>query len=153
MTTPTIVPTQYQNDYRDFLNAPVDRDGCIRLQQGTVSVTSGTAADAYVGLIPFQKGARFVINDKSVYCGNFGAGTTTVNLGIIYFTAGDGTDDVDTFASLSTAAQSGGFITVDEIEGLTFVSTGRGWLAVQLKTAAADATADIAYSVGVAYDG
>ena len=153
MTTPTLVPTQYQNDYRDYLNAPVDRDGCIRMVQGTVSVVSATAADAYVGLVPFQKGARFSIGDKSVYCGNFGAGTTTVNLGIIYQNSTEGTDDVDAFASLNTAAQSGGFMTVDEKEGLTYVTTGKGWLAAQLKTAAADATADIEFQVGVAYDG
>lgn len=151
MTTPTIVPTQYNGTYKDFLHAVVDRDGCVRQVHGTVSVTSGTAADAFVGLIPFQAGARFSINNSSVYCGNFGAGTTTVNLGIIYSDDTTYTNDVDAFASLSTAAQSGGFITVDEITGMTFVAEAEGWLAVQLKAANADATADITFNVGVAY--
>jgi hypothetical protein len=151
MTTIAIVPTGYQNDYRDFLNAPgVDRSGAVRNIAGSVSVTSGTAADAYVGLVPFQKGARFIIDDKSVYCGNFGAGTTTVNLGYVY--SDSTTDDPDAFASLSTAAQSGGFITVDEIEGLSTVTPTSGWLAVQLKAADADATASITFAVGVTYD-
>lgn len=153
MATPTIVPTGFRNDYRDWLNVPaLDRDGCLRQVKGSVSVVSGTAADAYVGLIPFNKGATFSINSDSVYAANFGAGTTTLNLGVIYQSAGEGTDDVDAFASLSTAAQSGGFIAIDEIEGLTLVTTGNGWLAVQLKGAAADATANLTFNVGVSYD-
>jgi hypothetical protein len=152
MTTIAIVPTGYKNDYRDFLNAPaVDRSGAARIVNGSVSVPSGTAADAFVGLIPFQAGARFSINSNSVYCGNFGAGTTTVNLGVVY--SDSTTDDEDAFASLSTAAQSGGFITVDEITGMTLETPTSGWLAVQLKAAAADATADITFNVGIAYAG
>ena len=127
------------------------RDGAIRLVQGSVTVTNGTAANAYVGLIPFQAGARFIIDDKSVHCGNFGAASTTVNLGVVY--SDSTTDDPDAFVSLSTAAQSGGFLTVDEIEGLSLVTPTSGWLAVQLIAAAADADAAITFSVGVAYDG
>jgi len=152
MTTIAIVPTGYKNDYRDFLNAPqVDRSGAARIVNGSVSVPSGTAADAYVGLVPFQTGARFDINSSSVHCGNFGAGTTTVNLGVVY--SDSTTDDEDAFASLSTAAQSGGFIAVDEITGMTLETPTSGWLVVQLKTAAADATADITFNVGIAYAG
>lgn len=153
MTTPTIVPAQYNNDYRDYLKVKADRSGASRTVAGTVSVLSGTEADLFIGLVPFVKGARFTIGDKSVYCANFGAGTTTVNLGVIYQNSGEGTDDVDAFVSLSTAAQSGGFLTVDEIEGLTLVTTGNGWLAAQLKTAAADATASISFNLVEAYDG
>jgi hypothetical protein len=152
MTTIAIVPTGYKNDYRDFLNAPaVDRSGAMRLVNGSVSVPSGTAADAYVGLIPFQAGARFSINDKSVHCGNFGAGSTTVNLGVVY--SDSTTDDPDAFASLSTAAQSGGWISVDEISGMTLETPTSGWLVAQLVAAAADATADITFNVGIAYAG
>jgi hypothetical protein len=150
MTTIAIVPTGYVNNSTDFLRVKCDRSGAVRNVAGTVSVPSGTAADAFVGLVPFRKGARFVIGDKSVHCGNFGAGTTTVNLGVVY--ADSTTDDVDAFASLSTAAQSGGFITVDEIEGMTLNTPTDGWLAVQLVAAAADATANITFNVGVVYD-
>lgn len=153
MTTPSVYPTGYTGTDVDFLNAPCDRSGAVRLVQNAVSVPSGTAADAYVGLIPFNKGARFMIDDKSVYCGNFGAGSTTVNLGYIYDDNTTYTNDVDAWASLSTAAQSGGFITVDEKEGLSFVAEADGWLAAQLKAADADATADITFQVKVAYDG
>lgn len=153
MTTPSVLPTKYAGTYKDFLKAKVDRDGCTRTVAGSVSVPSGTAANAYVGLVPFQKGARFVIGDKSVYCGNFGAGTTTVNLGYVYDDNVTYTNDVDAWASLSAAAQSGGFITVDEKEGVSFVAAANGWVTVQLIAADADATADIAFQFGVAYDG
>ena len=62
------------------------------------------------------------------------------------------TEMTDAFASASTAPQSGGFVTIDEIEGLTLETEANGWLAVQLKTAAADATADVTFSVIVKYD-
>jgi hypothetical protein len=153
MTTPSVLPTKYAGTHKDFLKAKVDRDGCTRTVAGSVSVPSGTAANAYVGLVPFQKGARFVIGDKSVYCGNFGAGTTTVNLGYVYDDNVTYTNDVDAWASLSAAAQSGGFITVDEKEGVSFVAAANGWVTVQLIAADADATADIAFQFGVAYDG
>jgi hypothetical protein len=153
MTLPSLYPTQYNGTATDFLKVKADRSGAERMVQGTVSVASGTAANAYVGLVPFNKGARFHIDDKSVYCGNFGAGTTTVNLGYIYNDNVTYTNDVDAWASLSTAAQSGGFITVDEIEGLSFVAAADGWLAVQLIAADADATASITFQVDVSYDG
>jgi hypothetical protein len=152
MATPTIVPAYYTNTVTDFLKAPGRADGAVQSVKGVVSVVSGTAADAYVGLIPFTKGASFTIDGSSVHCGNFGAATTTVNLGVIYNTAGDGTDDVDAFVSLSTSAQAGGFLAVDEIEGMTLVTTGNGWLALQLKTAAADATANATFNIGVSYN-
>jgi cyanate permease len=150
MTTIAIVPTGYKNDSTDYLRVKCDRSGAVRNVAGTVSVPSGTTANSYVGLVPFRKGARFVIGDKSVHCGNFGAGTTTVNLGVVY--ADSTTDDPDAFASLSTAAQSGGFITVDEIEGMTLTTPTDGWLAVQVVAADADATANITFNVGVVYD-
>jgi len=127
--------------------------GAVRQVAGTVSVPSGTAANAYVGLVPFNKGAKIQIDDKSIYAGNFGAGTTTLNVGYVYDDNVTYTNDVDAWASLSTAAQSGGFITVDEKEGLTFIAAANGWLTVQLIAADADATADINFQVNVTYDG
>jgi hypothetical protein len=153
MTTPTVLPTQYAGTYKDFLKVKTDRSGAARVVAGTVSVPSGTTANSYVGLVPFVKGARFVIGDKSVYCNNFGAGTTTINLGYVYDDNVTYTNDVDAWASLSTAAQSGGFITVDEKEGASFVAAANGWVTAQLIAADADATADIAFNFVEAYDG
>ncbi len=153
MTTPSVLPTQYAGTYKDYLKVKVDRDGCARIVAGAVSVPSGTAANEFVGLVPFNKGARFQIDDKSIYAGNFGAGTTTLNVGYVYDDNGTYTNDVDAWASLATAAQSGGFVTVDEKEGLTFIAAANGWLTVQLIAADADATADINFQVNVTYDG
>lgn len=152
MTTPTIVPTGYNADSTDYLKVKRDTFGASRTVAGSVTVSSGTAADAFVGLVPFQKGATFTIGDKSVYAGDFGAGTTTVNLGIIYEDDTSFTNDVDAFASESDAAQAGGFVTVDEVEGLTLVAEGNGWLAAQVLTADADSDADIDFNVIVSYD-
>lgn len=152
MTTPSIVPVGYNADDTDYNKVKRDTFGALRTVAGSVSVPSGTAATTIVGLVPFQKGATFTIGDKSVYANNFGAGTTTVDLGIIYDDNVTYTNDVDAFASAATAPQSGGFVTIDEKSGLTLVAEGNGWLAVTINTAAADATADIEFNVGVSYD-
>lgn len=153
MTTPTVLPTQYDGTALDYLKVKEDRSGASRVYAGTVSVPSGTTANSFVGLVPFNKGARFVIGNASVYCGNFGAGSTTVNLGYVYDDNVTYTNDVDAWASLNTAAQAGGFITVDEKEGLSFVAAANGWITLQLIAADADATADLAFCFDGAYDG
>lgn len=153
MTTPTIVPVGYENDYTDYLKAPVDRSGAVRSIAGTVTIPDATAVGAFVGLVPFTKGARFIINDKSVHLSDIDAGTdSTVNLGIIYQSAGEGTDDVDAFVSASTAGQAGGFLTVDETSGLTLVTTGNGWLALENEANITEAEGTVTYSVQVVYD-
>jgi hypothetical protein len=151
LTLPTIVPTKYAGTAADFLKAPGVRDGNVTIVAGAVTVPSGTAATSIVGLVPATKGARFVLSDKSIHCGNFGAVTTTVSVGFIYYDSDDGTSDADAWASASTAPQSGGFVTIDEVEGLTLQAGGPGWLAVTINTAAADAEAAITYQVGVHY--
>ena len=152
MTTPSIVPTGFAANSTDFLKVKHDNFGALRQVTGTVSVPTGTVATTIIGLVPFQAGAKFVIGNASVHCANFGAGTTTVDLGIIYDLNTVFTNDVDAFASASTAPQSGGFITVDETTGMTLTTAGNGWLAVTINTANADATADITFTVGVTYD-
>ena len=56
MTTPNPAYRLF-NDSTDFLKTVRDTFGAARVVTGTVSVTSGTAADAFVGLVPFNKGA------------------------------------------------------------------------------------------------
>jgi hypothetical protein len=153
MTTPTVLPTQYAGNYKDFLKVKTDRSGASRTVAGSVTVPNGTGINAFVGLVPFVKGARFTIGDKSVYCGNFGAATTTVNLGYVYDDNVTYTNDVDAWVSLSASAQAGGFLTVDEIEGLSFVAAANGWITIQLIAAAADADAAVTFNFTEAYDG
>lgn len=150
-TLPDIVPTGYAKTTSDFLKAPRALDGSVRSIKGSVSVPSGTGATKIVGLVPANKGARFILSDKSIYCGNFGAATTTVSVGFVYYDSDVGTTDADAWASASTAPQSGGFVSIDEIEGMTFQSAGDGWLAVTVNTADADAPASITFDVLVSY--
>lgn len=152
LTLPTIVPTGYSGTAADFLRAPSDAEGCVRMVKGAVSVPSGTAHTSTVGLVPANKGARFTLSDKSIHCGDFGASTTTVSIGFLYYDSAVGTTDADLWASASTAPQSGGFVTIDEIDGMTFVAAGNGWLAATINTANADGTANITFDVLVGYD-
>lgn len=153
MTTPGIVPIQYDKTARDYLKVKDDRSGSARTYGGTVTVPSGTVATTIVGLVPFNKGARFTIGNASVACGNFGAGTTTVDLGYIYDDNVTYTNNVDAWASASTAPQSGGFITVDEVDGIPFVAEANGWIAITINTASADADAAITWNFTGSYDG
>jgi translation elongation factor EF-4 len=102
--------------------------------------------------VPFNAGARFIINDKSVHITDIDAGTdSTVNLGIIY-ADGEGTDDVDAFVSASTAGQAGGFLTIDETSGMTLATTGNGWLALENEANVTEAEGTVTFNVGVVYD-
>jgi hypothetical protein len=150
MTLPSIVPTGYSGTAADARLAKRDNGGAVRNVSGAVSVPSGTIATAIVGLVPVQKGARFIVHDKSFHCGNFGAASTTASFGIVYNDATS--DDPDAFAAASTAPQAGGFVTLTNVVGLDLVAAADGWIAATVNTADADATADITFNVGVAYD-
>lgn len=153
MTTPTVVPTGYAGDDTDYLKVKRDTFGAVRNVRGTVTIPNGTAAGVFIGLVPFQKGASFVINDKSVHITDIDAGTDSlVNLGIIYDDDTTYTNDVDAFASASTAGRAGGFISVDEVEGLTFEAQGNGWLAVENDVNVTESEGTITFNVGVVYD-
>ena len=153
MTTPSIVPLQYDKSARDYLKVKDDRSGAARTYGGTVSVPSGTTATTIVGLVPFNKGARFTIGSTSVACGNFGGASTTVDLGYVYDLNGTFTNDVDAWASAATAPQSGGFISIDEVAGLSFVAEGDGWIAITINTETTDATSTITWNFTGSYDG
>lgn len=149
MTTPSIVPTQFAGTDKDYYEAPGPRDGRVQLVAGAVSVPSGTAATTVVGLIPFQKGASF--HAPNFYVGDLTDNSGTLDFGIVYDNNTDNTNDVDLFASLSTAGRAGGYVTLDEVAWMNYVTTANGWIAVTLNTSAADATASITFNVGVSY--
>lgn len=154
MTTPSVLPAGYAGNAADFTKTKgVDRSGAVRLVKGLVSVPNGTAVNAIIGMIPFNKGARFHLDSSSFYAGNFGAGTTTLNIGYVYDDNVIYTDDPDAFVTLATAAQAGGFVTLDEKASLTFEAAANGWLVAQIAGAAADATADLEFNVLQSYAG
>lgn len=153
MTTPTIVPTGFAGDATDFQKVKKDSFGAVRNARGAVTVPSGTAAGAFVGLVPFNKGASFVINDKSVHVTDIDTGTDSlVNLGIIYDDDTTYTNDVDAFVSQSDAGQAGGFLAIDETSGMTFVAEADGWLALENDVNATEAEGTVTFTVGVVYD-
>lgn len=153
MTKPTVVPTGYQNDYRDFLNVKADKSGANRQSSGDVTVPTATAEGAFIGLIPFNAGARFIVHDKSTHITDIDAATDSlVNLGVIYQNTDEGTDDVDLFVLASTAGQAGGFLAVTNVVGLDYVTTGNGWLSVENDTNISESEGTITWSVGVVYD-
>jgi hypothetical protein len=153
MTTPTVVPTEYQNTYVDYLNVKVDRSGAVRQSSGDVTVPSATEEGAFIGLIPFNAGARFIVNDKSIHVTDIDDGTDSLlNVGVIYQNTNEGTDDVDLFVLASTAGQAGGFLAVTNPTGLDYVTTGNGWLAVENDTNVTESEGTLTWSIGVVYD-
>lgn len=153
MTTPAITPIQYNRDYRDYLKVKSDKAGAVRNYVGTVTVPTGTVATTIVGLIPFNKGARFHMDSFSVHVGATGAGTTTASLGVIYEDNVTFANNQTLWASASTAPQAGGFITPAGAAGLQFVAQANGWVAVTFNTATTNNTADITFNVVGDYDG
>lgn len=155
MTTPSVLPPNFDGTDTDFSKTQgVDRRGAARIQQNTVTIPAATAANEYVGLIPFNKGARFNIQDKSVYVESIDStASVTLNLGYVY-------DDDATFTNNPTAwvagddsGQAGGFLTITNEDGIVFVAEADGWLAAQILTAATDTEADITFNIVQAYDG
>lgn len=152
MTTPGIVPTQYVGLTKPWLLAPVDKGGKEQLVAGTVSIPALTATDTIIGLVPFQPGARFKIDSASVYSADLDSSTNvTMDIGYVFDENSTYTNDLDAWVSASTAPQAGGFLTVDEVEGLTFVAGGNGWLTAQVN-AATTTTGLITFAVTVSYD-
>lgn len=153
MAKPSIVPAAYVNDPKPYLHAKGDRNGSVTQVSGTVTVPNTTAVAALVGLVPFQKGARFVLNDKSVHITDIDNGTDSLlGLGVAYDTANDGTDDLDAFATGSTSGRAGGFIALTNPDGLVTRTTGNGWLVLVNEANITEAEGTATFSIGVVYD-
>lgn len=153
MTTPSILPTGANGDYRDYLKVKRDTSGAVRNERGSVSVPASTVTDAIIGLFPFQAGMSFAANGGfSVYVADLDSSTNvTLDVGVVYATSGDGTDDLDLITSASTAPQAGGFVAPDEIDWMTFVATGNGWVTCQVN-AATTTTGSITFNMNTVYD-
>ena len=152
MALPTIVPTGFQGDYTDFFQTKVDRDGCVRRAQGSVSVPASTATDTIIGLFPFNAGMSFAGSmNGTLYTADLDSSTNvTIDFGVAYQNTDAGTDDLDLIAS-GISAQSAGFITPDEIDWMTYVTTGNGWVTVQVN-AATTLTGSLTFNIPFAYD-
>lgn len=153
MALPTIVPTGFQGDYTDFLQTKVERDGSVRRAQGSVSVPAATATDTIIGLFPFNAGMSFAgLGGFNLHSADLDSSTNvTLDFGIAYQNSGQGTDDLDAITSASTAAQAGGFVAPDEIDWMTLVTTGNGWVTVQVN-AATTTTGSLTFNIPFTYD-
>ncbi len=150
MALPTIVPVGFQGDYTDFFNTKVERDGSVRRSQGSVSVPSATATDTIIGLFPFNAGFSFA-GTPVLYTADLDSSTNvTLDFGIAYQNTDQGTDDLDAIAS-AVSAQAAGFVAPDEIEWLTLVTTGNGWVTVQVN-AATTLTGSLTFNIPGTYD-
>lgn len=154
MTLPTIYPTQYDGTTKDFLKTKGDRAGDARIYAGSVTVPSGTTAATIIGLVPFNKGARFKLDNSSIYVADIGAGSTTISIGYVYSDNVTYTNNQTAWASASTAIQAGGFVSLTAgTAGIQFVADGDGWLVATINTASTDADGAISFEVIGAYDG
>lgn len=153
MALPTIVPTGFQGDYTDFLQTKVGRDGRVTRAQGSVSIPALTATDTIIGLFPFNSGMSFSgLGGFNLYSADLDSSTNvTLDFGIAYQDSGQGTDDLDNITSASTAAQAGGFVAPDEIDWMTLVTTGNGWVTVQVN-AATTTTGSLTFNIPYVYD-
>lgn len=153
MALPTIVPTGFAGDYTDFLKTKADRSGAVRRVQGSVSIPAATATDTIIGLFPFVAGMSFSgLGGYNLYTADLDTSTNvTLDWGIAYQDSGQGTDNLDAITSASTAAQTGGFVVPDEIDFLTLVTTGNGWVTVQVN-AATVTTGSLTFNIPFVYD-
>jgi len=154
MTLPSIVPTQYDITTRDFFKVKIDRSGAVHLYTGAVTVPSGTVATTIIGLVPFNKGARFDMGNTDIYVADIGAATTTVSIGWVYDDNVTYTNNQTGYASASTAIQAGGFISMTAgTAGLAFVAADNGWIVATINTASTDVSGAITFCLRGAYDG
>lgn len=153
MSLPTIVPTGFQGTATDFNDVKCDRSGAVRRAQGSVSIPASTATDTIIGLFPFNAGMSFAgLSGYNLYSADLDSSTNvTLDFGVAYQDTVQGTDDLDLITSASTAAQTGGFVAPDEIDWMTFVSTGNGWVTVQVN-AATTTTGSLTFNIPFVYD-
>lgn len=153
MALPTIVPTGFAGDYTDFLKTKVDRRGAVDRAQGSVSIPASTATDTIIGLFPFNAGMSFAgLSGFNLYTADLDSSTNvTLDWGIAYQNTTEGTDNLDSITSASTAAQAGGFVAPDEIDWMTDVTTGNGWVIVQVN-AATTTTGSLTFNIPFTYD-
>ena len=153
MVLPTIVPTGFAGDYTDFFVTKVGRDGDVKRAQGSVSIPASTATDTVIGLFPFNAGMSFAsLGGFNLHSADLDSSTNvTVDFGIAYQDTVQGTDDLDAITSASTAPQAGGFVAPDEIDWMTLVTTGNGWVTVQVN-AATTTTGSLTFNIPFVYD-
>lgn len=152
-TFPNIVPTGFAGNYTDFSKAKVDRSGAVRRLSGSVSVPASTATDAIIGLFPFTAGMSLAsLSGYNVYSADLDSSTNvTLDWGVQYQNTTEGTTNLTLITAASTAPQSAGFVAPTATTWMDYVTTGNGWVVVQVN-AATTTTGSITFNVPITYD-
>lgn len=170
---PKIVPTGYNGDYTDFIvRVKSDKSGAVRLVTGQINVTSGTSIGTYIGLAPFNKGAKFLTGASQIYVPQLDSGTAlTMSVGYLYTDSSSAGANAASNSSAYSSSDShsqlngGGLLVLgnttagSSLAGTNTAQTvdlqGDGWFVIQTGTASTatnQAAAAIAFSLSVAYD-
>lgn len=153
MTQPSILPVGYAGDYTDYLKTKEDRSGAVRRIQGVVALPAATATNTIIGLFPFNEGMSFSgLGGFNVHSDDLDSSTNvTMNVGIVYQDTVNGTDALALITSASTAPQAGGFIAPTATDWMQEITTGNGWVTVQV-LAATTTTGNVIFNIPFAYD-
>jgi hypothetical protein len=172
---PKIVPTGYTDDYQDFIvRVKSDKSGAVRLTTGMVNVSSGTTIGTYIGLAPFNKGAKLLTGASQIYVPQLDSGTgLTMSVGYLYTDSSSAGSNAASNSSAYSSSDShsqlagGGLITLGNttagsslavqpgVTAQTIDLIGDGWFVIQTGTASTatnQAAAAISFSLAVAYD-
>ncbi len=147
LTLPTYVSTKYTGTAADFRLCKVDRSGALRSEPFITNITAAAASDVLVGLVPFQKGARFVARASNIAVSDLDTDSDlTLDFGYTYYDSTLGTSDPDAFATQVTTGQAGGAVTLDELNATTltsWVAAADGWITMTV------GVGGISYTTGV----
>jgi hypothetical protein len=152
---PNVLPAGFNGTALDFNRAKIDRSGALRLYKGSVSVPSGTASGAKIGIIPVRKGAYVQVRGSCLWADALDSSTTiTSSVGVTYQPGSASAEAPATFVGTgNTTLRAGGEIALDQVEaGLTYQVLDDGWVTVTLAAAATNTLGNINYNIGVSYD-
>lgn len=153
MVMPTVFADGLQGTANDFATAPGLRTGAISGQVAVATLIDDTPQNTIVGLVPFNTGAVFHYG-SAVSCTDVTAGTTTtLAVGVAYADTVQGTDVLDLYVSGSTVPQAGGVASFNALAGMSYVTTGNGYLTAQITAAATDIAGTAKANVLVSYNG
>jgi hypothetical protein len=147
---PDIVNANYAGDATDFKRCKQDRSGAIRREYFSVTIPISTTTGKYVGLVPFNKGARLGLGVP--YIADVGDGSFTFDIGVLYYDSTLGTTNATAFASALTTGQTGGLITLDEHAYLDILTETDGWIVLKTGGSTTDAAGVIKGHASVSYD-
>lgn len=152
MVMPTIFADGLQGNAEDFATAPGLRTGATKHQIATVTLPDDVAQNTVIGLVPFNAGATFPYGSAVSITDVTAGATTTLDVGVAYADTIQGTDALDIYIDGSTAPQAGGVVSFNDIDGMSYVTTGNGYLVAVITAAATDIPGTLKFNGLVSYE-